>query len=112
MKQNQLPVGNTTKGFFVAFADETKELKKLNLVNTGRSGVFYKKEDLLTTLESRDVLLAKRREINIVEIDVPTCAIISPNCVKFGIKGGKDIRIIKFQSFVNAQKEIEKMAVA
>lgn len=126
-KQNQQPVEEPTKGFFVAFADEAQELKKLNLVNTGRSGVFYKKEELITTLESRlteKVLHHEKTPVSIVEILVPPHAIISPNHVKFGeptispnnvkfgIKGGKEIPIIKIQTFTKAQKEIMKMAVA
>lgn len=96
-------------GFFVAFADEAKKLKKSNLVNAGRSGVFYKKEDLVTTLGS-NTALNKDKNMDIFEIEVPPCAIISPNCIKFGIKGGKNIPIINVQSFKKALKEM--MAVA
>jgi len=104
------PVEKMTIGFFVAFPEESQELKKLNLVNTGRSGIFYKKEDLVTTLESNTVL--KDRCLDIIKIEVPPCAIISPNCVKFGIKGGKNIPIKKIQSLAEAIQEIDEVAVA
>lgn len=91
----------TIKGFFVVFADETQELNKTKVVNEGRSGVFYKKEDLITTIDSK-LLESKKKEISIVEIDVPNCAIISPNHNKFGIKGGQNIPIAKIQKFSRA----------
>lgn len=111
-KQMQKEVVETTKGFFIAFANEVQELKKKNLMNSGRNGIFYKKEDLLSTINSKMIPESKKQEMNIVEIEVPHCAIVSPNCIRFGIKCGKDIPIIKIQSFTKAMKEVEKMAVA
>lgn len=92
----------TIKGFFVVFADETQELNRTKVVNEGRSGVFYKKEDLVTTIDSKMLLESKKQEMSIVEIDVPNCAIISPNHNKFGIKGGQNIPITKIQKFSKA----------
>lgn len=107
-RKNQQPVVNTTRGFFVTFCDESSELKKSNLVNTGRNGVFYKKEDLIDTLKANDAL--KDKQMDIIEIEVPNCVIINPNHIKFGFKGG-NIPIRKIQSFATAKKEMERMAI-
>lgn len=101
---------DTKIGYFVAFADESKELEKSMLVRTGRLGIYYKKEDLVSTLQSNEAL--KDKTMDIVEIRVDLCAIINPNGKKFGVKSGKDIPIISIQSFTLATKEDKKMAIA
>lgn len=84
-------------GFFVAMGDEVQTLKNELVVNTARSGVYYKREDLVSTLGSNPAL--KNKDMDIVEISVPNHAIVNPNCTKYGIKHGMAIPIKNIQSF-------------
>ena len=95
-----------TLGYFVVLGEEEKtSLKQLMAVDNGRSGVFYKKEELVTTLKSNSAL--KGRKMDIVEILVPPGGIINPNCKKFMILGGKNIPIIEINPF-SFKKVIKK----
>lgn len=85
------------QGYFVAMGEEAVTFKKDMVVNTGRSGVHYRKEDLISTLGSKTAL--KGRDMEIVEISVPKTAVINPNGIKFGIKYGQGIPIQTIQSF-------------
>lgn len=96
-------------GYFVAVGDERTTLKKEKMVNVGRTGIFYEKEKLISTLESNKML--KKTKMDIVEIKVDPCCIISPNCIKFGIKGGKQIPITKVQPLTLALRELKLMTV-
>lgn len=95
----------TVKGYFVVLGDERNSLKNKSSIDAGRAGIFYKKEDLVSTIQSKESL--KKVPMDVVEIAVPPCCITNPNCVKFGIRnGGKEISIIKIQSFKQAVKEV------
>jgi len=50
--------------------------------------------------------------MDIVEIEVNTCNITSPNCIKFGIKSGKNIPVITIQNFQEALIECKLSAIA
>lgn len=94
---------STILGFFVALGDESQTLKKELVVNTARSGVYYKREDLVSTLGSNPAL--KDKDMDIVEISVPKHAIVNPNCTKYGIKHGIAIPIRNIQSFKECMLE-------
>ncbi len=106
----------TIKGYFVVLGDERKSLnekfkKKAPLdLDIGRAGIFYKKEDLVSTIQSKAVL--KNIPMDVVEIAVPLCCIIDPNGKKFDIKSGTDITIINIQSFQQVMKEIMMNEIA
>ena len=100
---------SSIKGFFVIMdEDERRLLINSMKVDTGRSGIFYQKNELVTTLETR-IQNLKEKVLHIVEISVPHCCIINPNCQKFGIKKG-DVKIIQIQPFEEAQQEIRMQA--
>ncbi len=100
---NQKTSIETVKGYFIAMGDERNLLKEKMSINEGRGGIFYKKEELIATITSKETL--KKIPMDVVEITVPPCCITSPNCTKFGIKSGKNITIVKIQSFKKAMKE-------
>ena len=77
-------------------------------VNTGRAGVFYKKEELLSTIKANTAL--QDREMLLVEVTVSQKNMINPNGKKFGIKCGEGIPIRKIESFADAAKEFERQA--
>jgi len=89
-------------GYFVAMGDE--QFKKGESVTTGRGGVFFKKEDLVSTLDENRVL--QKNQLKIIEVKVPEDAISNKNCSKFGIKSGKNIPVIRIQSFEKAKNEV------
>lgn len=101
----------TVKGYFVVLGDERKSLKNKSSLDAGRAGIFYKKEDLVSTIKSKAAL--KKVPMDVIEIAVPPCCITHENKEKFGVKkGGEDISIMKIQSFKEAAKEIMMAEVA
>lgn len=97
--------GLAIPGFFVALGEESQTFKQELVVNTARSGVYYKREDLVSTLGSNPVL--KDKDMDIVDISVPKHAIVNPNCTKYGIKHGMKIPILRIQHFKDAVIEMQ-----
>lgn len=99
-------------GYFVAFANEAKELedmlKRNEPIKTGRLGIFYKKEKLIEKLEEQTAL--KKKKMIIVKVSVPKNAILrtneKTNEEKFGFIKNK-VCIMCLEEF-----GIKKMAVA
>lgn len=91
-------------GYFIAFADEAKELREKKEMKTGRLGVFYRKNELLEELEKHPI---RQKEASIIKVSVPKESIFGKKKGKFGFHNGKDIRIVCLEKY-----EIQKMAVA
>lgn len=92
------------QGFFVILDEEERKLMAQQMrLHEARGGIFYKREELLSTLQTNEVL--KSKEMHIISITVPQNAITNPNCKKFGIKRGEEIVITKIESFKDAVKE-------
>jgi hypothetical protein len=108
MSKNNEVKGNAQEGFFVTLPDETNTFRDKNMVNNGRTGVFYKKEELVSTLNAHKTLVDM--DMHIVQVAVPNHAIIHPNCKKFGIKKGESVPIIKIQHFKEALDEMQLQA--
>ena len=90
------------QGFFIAMSNET--FKKGNLIETGRFGVYYKPEDLVSIINGNPVL--KKDTIHIVEVQVPEDAIFNKNCVRFGIKSKKRVKILNIHPFEKLLHEV------
>lgn len=103
--QNSKPI----IGFFVVFTDESTILKKERLVNSGRSGIFYNKEDLVTTINSKAI---PKDKMDVVEIAVTPDIMIHPKLSnpdepkRFGIVGGKNVKVRKIRPFAEVMEEI------
>lgn len=99
---------NCINGYFVAFADEVKELRENKKMENGRLGVFYEKNELIQELEKHPI---NKKEASIVEVSVPKEAIFGKKKGKFGFRNGQNIRIVCLEEFKIQIKEKE-MAVA
>ena len=105
MQKDQNDQQDCINGYFVAFADEAKELREKMEMKTGRLGVFYRKDALLEELEKHPI---NKKEASIVEVSVPKEAIFGKKKGKFGFRNGKDIRIVCLEEFI----QVKEMAVA
>jgi hypothetical protein len=102
------------RGFFVVLSpDDAKQMEKEKVVNAGRSGVYYRKEELISTLASRplpkDELEKLWANMHIVEVQTEKKHRINENGSKFCIKGN-GIPIKRIESFADAAKEFERQA--
>jgi len=93
------------KGYFVTLGMERTMFKNKSSLDAGRGGIFYKKEDLIATIQSKAALKKVPMDIVEIEIAAPHCCITNPNCQKFGVKGG-EIKITRIQCFKEAAEEI------
>lgn len=96
---------NPTQGFFIAFKDEAAALQVKKVMNIGQGGIFKKKDELVTTIESNDVI--NNKNMMVVEILAFENMITRHTKSKFGVKMGYNIPITKIQSFEEAQKELK-----
>lgn len=101
----------SVRGFFAVLNEEDlKRMKNEKLVNTGRCGVYYKKEELISTLSSRplpkDQLEKLWSSMHIVEVQTERKHRTNENGEKYMIKG-KGIPIINIESFENAKKDLQ-----
>ncbi|EKD24930.1 MAG: hypothetical protein ACD_80C00145G0064 [uncultured bacterium (gcode 4)] len=97
IKINQL---KPIKGYFVAIGkEEIASLKEGAVINTSRSGIYYNRKELVSTVGNIEAL--KECWMNIVEIAVPTNAIVpaGSNSKKFGIRSGNNIPIVSIKNF-------------
>lgn len=102
-----------TRGYFVALGEqEIASFKKGTTISTSRSGVYYDKVELISTLKDNQAL--KRSKMSIIEIVVPPNAIvpIASNNKKFGIRSENKILIISIKRFEKALEESKMLAVA
>lgn len=106
MQKDQKNEQDCINGYFIAFADEVKELRENNEMKTGRLGVFYRRNELLEELEKHPI---NKKEAAIVEVSVPKEAIFGKKKGKFGFRNGKDIRIVCLEEF---KIQVKEMAVA
>ena len=93
-------------GYFVILDEmEKTQLAQDMKLGAGRGGVFYEKKELISTLQKNSAL--NHQKMHVVEVSVPKHCVISPNCIKFGIKHGHEIPINKIESFTDAMREFQ-----
>lgn len=112
-KESKTKQEKSTKGFFTVIGDEAiaSFKNKKNIDTDGQSvGVFRDKETLIDTITSKPAL--KTAKMAIVAVRVPNDAIVNPNHKTFGIKAGKNIRIIKTQPLEEVIEETKLSVTA
>jgi hypothetical protein len=102
-------------GFFVILnPDDVRQMDKERVVNVGRSGVYYKKEELISTLIARPLPKNELEELwakmHIIEVQTQKKHRINENGSKFCIKGNGAIPIKKIERFLDAKKDLQMQA--
>jgi len=84
---------NTIHGYFIA-QDET--FKKNTLLENGRSGVHYSKDELLSIINNRPI---KKDNIKVITVEVPETSITKKDNIRFMFKKHENVKVIEVEIF-------------